>query len=55
MKWTPELAICMVIVVGCITLIACGIDGEVKVALGMATAWAFRSAVDQRRIQGGNK
>ena len=55
MKWTPDLIIALVIVVGCIALIANHIDGEVKVALGMAAAWAFRSARENRKLQGGVK
>jgi len=55
MKWTPDLLIALIIVVGCIALIANGIDGEVKVALGMAAGWAFRSARENRRVREGVK
>ena len=55
MRWTPDLIIALVIVIGCIALIANHIDGEVKVALGMAAAWAFRSARENRRVHQGGK
>lgn len=40
----------MVIVVGCIALIATGIDSEVKSILTVAAGWAFGSQYHMRRI-----
>lgn len=41
---TPGELLALVIVIGCIILMAFGIDGEVKSILAMAAAWAFRGA-----------
>ena len=36
MKWTPDLIIALILIVGCLYLIAFHIDGEVKSILTMA-------------------
>lgn len=55
MKWTPDLIIALVLVVGCLALIFTGIDGEVKSVLIMAAGWAFGSQYQARKInKGGN-
>ncbi len=41
MKWTPDLIIALVLVVGCLVLMCMRIDGEVKSILTMAAGWAF--------------
>lgn len=55
MKWTPDLIIALVLVVGSIALIATGIDGEVKSILTLAAGWAFGSQYQERRIRKGGK
>ncbi len=53
MKWTPDLIIALVLVVGCLALIFLGIDGEVKSVLTLAAGWAFGSQFQMRRNQKG--
>ena len=54
MKWTPDLIIALVIIVACFSLIAFGIDSEVKSVLTMAAGWAFGSQyVARKQTQGG--
>lgn len=55
MKWTPDLTIAMVLVLGCLTLIFTGIDGEVKSILTLAAGWAFGSQYQARRERKGGK
>lgn len=55
MKWTPDLVIALVVVVGCIVLMALRIDGEVKSILGMAACWAFGSQYQVRKTGKGGK
>ena len=55
MKWTPDLIIALVLVVGCFVLIATGIDGEVKSILTLAAGWAFGSQYQARKIEKGVK
>ncbi|MBU0598693.1 MAG: hypothetical protein KKD44_26170 [Proteobacteria bacterium] len=43
-KYLADLIIPWTIIVGCIVLLACGFDGEVKAVLAMAAGWAFRSS-----------
>lgn len=50
MKWTPDLIIALVLVVGCIILMAFGIDGEVKSILALAAAWSFGSQYQARHM-----
>ena len=45
--WTPEKMIAFVIVLGCIGLLASGIDGEVKGILAVAAGWVFKSATQK--------
>jgi len=49
MKWTPDLIIALVLIVGSIGLIASGIDGEVKSILTLAAGWAFGSQFVERK------
>ncbi|MBA7530840.1 hypothetical protein ES705_23051 [subsurface metagenome] len=49
MKWTPDLIIALVLVVGCFVLLELGIDGEVKSIILMAAGWAFGSQYQVRR------
>ena len=49
MKWTPDLVIAMVMVVGCLILIFTGIDGEVKAILTIAAGWCFGSQYQTRK------
>jgi hypothetical protein len=53
MKWTPDLIIALVLVVGCLLLMAFRIDGEVKSILTMAAGWAFGSQYQVRKTKGG--
>jgi len=48
MKWTPDLIIALVLVVGCFSLLFTGIDGEVKAILTLAAGWAFGSQYQVR-------
>jgi uncharacterized membrane protein required for colicin V production len=49
MKWTPDLIIALILVVGCLALIFTGIDHEVKSILTMAAGWCFGSVYIQRK------
>lgn len=49
MKWTPDLIIALILVVGCLLLIVFGIDGEVKSILTVAAGWAFGSQYQAQR------
>ncbi len=49
MKWTPDLIIAMVLVVGCMVLMVLRIDGEVKSILTVAAGWAFGSQYQIRK------
>ena len=53
MKWTPDLIIAMVLIVGCLGLVFTGIDGEVKSILTLAGGWAFGSQYQARRVRKG--
>jgi len=55
MRWTPDLIIALVIIVGCFALIAFSIDSEVKSILTVAAGWAFGSQYQVRRQQKGGK
>lgn len=55
MKWTPDTVIALVVVVGCIILLVCHIDSDVKSILGMAAAWAFGSQYQVRKQSNGGK
>ena len=55
MKWTPDLIIALLLVLGCFTLIFSGIDGEVKAILTLAAGWAFGSQYQLRRQNKGGK
>lgn len=39
--WEPDECLAAIIVIGCLVLIALGIDGEVKAILSMGAAWIF--------------
>jgi len=41
MRWTPDQVASVIIVVGCIVLLAAGIDSQVKAILGIAAGWLF--------------
>ena len=49
MKWTPDTITAMVLVVGCLLLIAFHIDSEVKSILTMAAGWIFGTQYMERR------
>jgi hypothetical protein len=55
MKWTPDQVTAAIIVVGCIVLIATGIDGQVKAILGMAAGWLFGGQYQARKASQGGK
>lgn len=55
MKWTPDLIIALILVVGCFGLLFTGIDGEIKTILIAASFWAFGSQYQIRRINKGGK
>lgn len=55
MKWTPDLIIALVLILGCFGLLAVGIDGEVKSILTLAAGWAFGSQFMARRQKSGGK
>lgn len=44
LQWTPDAVIALVIVVGCLTLLLCDINGEVISILAIAATWVFRGA-----------
>lgn len=49
MKWTPDLIIALILVIGCLALLFTGIDSEVKSILTVAAGWAFGSQYQARR------
>lgn len=51
MKWTPDLIIALVLIVGCFALLVCHIDGEVKSILTVAAGWAFGSQYQIRKAK----
>jgi hypothetical protein len=52
--WTPERIITFTIIVGCMLLIAFGIDSEVKSVWAMAVGWIIRSLYHgQKQNKGG--
>ena len=55
MKWTPDLIIALVLVVGCFALLFSGIDGEVKSILIAASVWCFATQWQVRKINRGGK
>ena len=55
MKWTPDLIIALVLIVGCLGLVFTGIDGEVKSILTLAAGWTFGSQYQARRAKRGGK
>ena len=55
MKWTPDLFIALIIVVGCFILLGFRIDGEVKSILTLAAGWAFGSQYIKKRTGEGGK
>lgn len=55
MRWTPDLIIALILVLGCLALIFTGIDGEVKAILTIAAGWCFGSQYQARKTkQGGS-
>jgi len=55
MKWTPDTIIALILVVGCILLIAFRIDSEVKSILTVAAGWLFGSQYQMRKLDKGGK
>ena len=55
MKWTPDLIIALILVLGCMALIFTGIDSEVKTILTLAAGWAFGTQYQVRRMSKGGK
>ena len=57
MKWTPDLVIAVILIVGAMILLVLGIDGEVKSILTMAAGWTFGRTYKQVRNNhnGGSK
>ena len=53
MKWTADIIIALVLIVGCLALIFTGINSEVKSILTLAAGWCFGSAYLQRTGKGG--
>lgn len=53
MKWTPDTVIALVIVVGCLVLVAFKIDTEIKSILALAAGWVFGGQYQIRRIEKG--
>lgn len=54
MKWTPDFVITLVVVIGCIGLLAAGIDSDVKSILAIAVGWACRAGyVGKKQSNGG--
>ena len=51
MKFTADLLIALILIVGCFTLLILGIDSEVKSILTLAAGWAFGSAYLARKAK----
>ena len=50
-KWSPDMVIAAILVIGCLALIATGVDGEVKSILTIAAGWCFGAGFHTRRCQ----
>jgi hypothetical protein len=55
MRWTPDTIIGLVLVVGSLALLFCGIDTEVKFILGIAAGWVFGAQYQVRLLSRGRK
>ena len=53
MRWTPDLIIALVLILGCLALLVMRIDGEVKSILTVAAGWAFGSQYQARKLKNG--
>jgi len=51
-KWTPDKVLAAILLIGCLALIATGIDGEVKSILAMAGGWLFHASYATRGNNG---
>ena len=49
MKWSPDKITAMILVAGCLLLIAFRIDSEVKSILTIAAGWLFGSTYQERK------
>lgn len=55
MKWTSDQVTGITLIVGCLCLLALGIDSEVKFIIGVAAGWIFGSQYMERRLKIGGK
>jgi len=53
MRWTADLIVALVLIVGCLGLVFTGIDGEVKSILTLAAGWAFGSQYQVKKVAKG--
>lgn len=51
MKWGPDRITALILVVGCLLLVAFEIDGEVKSILTIAAVYLFVTGYTDRRAQ----
>ena len=49
--WTPDAVIALIIVVGCLALLFCGINSEIKAILAVASGWLFGGAYMNKKKQ----
>jgi len=55
MSWTPDKVTALILVVGCLGLIAFNIDSEVKSILTVAAGWLFGAGYAEIRTKRRNK
>lgn len=55
MKWTADQVTGITLIVGCLSLLALGIDSEVKFIIGVAAGWIFGSQYLEMRLRKGGK
>ena len=55
MKWTPDKIASIILIVGCLCLVAFHIDGEIKTILGIAAGYLFATGYSERQANKINK
>lgn len=54
-RWTPDKIAALLLLIGCLCLIAMGIDGEVKSILTIAAGYLFGTGISDTRARHRNK
>ena len=51
MKWTPDKVCAVILIVGCLLLVAFRIDGEVKSILTISAGYLFGTGIKEYRVK----